>query len=112
MNYFSASGQSRETTTIDNETLTKYVRTCDKCLADNVDLKNITTEQKLIIETQGIRIIELENTVDGLNGAIKKLRISYDTIVDATEKKKFWVWIKGVGIGIVTGAAIIILLMI
>lgn len=110
MNLFSASGQ--RSTTIDTDTLSKYVKTCEKCEADKIDMNGIIGEQKLVIETLGIRIIELENINEGLHDAIGKVKSAYDDIIDANQKKRFWIWLKGVGIGIVTGAVTVIILLI
>lgn len=109
MNFLIVSSQ--ETTTIDNATLSKYVKTCEKCEADKIDLEGILGEQKLIIKTLGVRIVELENINQGMKEAIGKIRIAYDDIIDANQKKKFWIWLKGVAVGVVVGAGTIIVLL-
>ena len=110
VNYFSASGQS--TTTIDNATLTKMVLTCEKCQADLDDYELIVEDQKLILEAQSVRLIEMTETNEGLNLAIEKLKTAYDNLERKHRKKRFWIWIKGVGVGIITGAILAVALLI
>ena len=109
MNFLILSGQ--ESTTIDNETLNKYVKVCEKCESDKIDLEGIIREQKLIIQTLGIRGNELEEINQGLNEAVGKIKVAYNDIIDANDKKKFWIWLKGVGVGIVTGAVVVLVLI-
>jgi hypothetical protein len=110
MNLFSVSGQS--TIQVDKALLTDLVRAAEKLKADNIDLKGIDENQKLIIESQGVRIIELENMTEILQEQIGNIKVAYSDIVDANQKKRFWIWLKGVGLGIVTGAATVIIILI
>lgn len=110
MNLFSAQGQSQ--ITIEKALLTNLVKTAEKLKADNTDLHKIDGNQKLIIESQGIRIIELENFNDILQEQIGRIKVAYSDIIDADNRKNFWIWLKGVGIGIVTGAIVILSLSI
>ena len=108
MNYFSASGQS--TTTIDNVTLTKMVRTCEKCLDDLDDYKMLDSEQKLIIEIRGARIADLEITQVDLKKAIEKIKESYKDLQRSIKHKRFWAWLVGVLEGAAIGAITIAVL--
>lgn len=109
MNLFSAQGQLL--TQIETTLLNDLVRTAEKLNADNADLKELDVNQKLVIEHQGIRIIELEDTLDLMKEQIAKIKIAYADIADKNRKGKFWVWIKGVGAGIVIGAGVIVVLL-
>ena len=109
MNLFPASGQ--QSTTIDNVTLTKYVKKCEKCEKDLIDTNSILQEQKLVIETLDIRILELEDTQNILKESVSKIKIAYNDIVRSEGKKKFWVWIKGALVGFVVGAATVVTIL-
>lgn len=111
MNLFSAQGQSQEIK-IEKALLTDLVKTAEKLKADNIDLQEIDNNQKLKLEIQGIRIIELENFNDILQEQIGRIKVAYSDIIDADNRKNFWIWLKGVGIGIVTGAIVILSLSI
>ena len=108
MSLFSAQGQSQ--VQIDKTLLNDLVRTAEKLKADNVDLRKIDDNQKIIIESQGIRIVQLEDVNQILKEQIGKVKIAYADIVDTNQKGKFWIWIKGVAVGIVTGALIVLLI--
>lgn len=107
MNLFSASGQ--EQVTIDKETLSKYVKICEKCEADLKDYKGIVAELKVENEAKGVRLIELNQTVEDLNLAILKVKSAYDDLRSKSKKNKFWSWLKGVATGTVIGAVIMVI---
>lgn len=109
MNLFSAQGQQQ--ITIEKKLLNNLVRTAEKLKADNADLIEIDKNQKLLIETQAVRIIELENMKEIFTEQISRIKVAYADIVDSTRKQRFWVWIKGVGTGILIGAATVIIIL-
>ena len=74
-----------------------------------VKVPAIDADQKLILEAQSVRIVQLTETNDALNGVIEKLNDAYDDLEKQHRKKKFWIWLKGVGSGIVTGAILVML---
>ena len=108
MNLFSAQGQSSLT----NDELSKLVRVCEKCEADKVDLKFIVADQKLILEAQAVRLIEKEELIQTLTSAVANIKIAYYDDLSKMQRGKFWVWIKGVGVGVVIGAAGVIIFLI
>ena len=101
----SALGQS---ITVDKSELTQMVRTCEKCTADLEDYKSIISEGKVIVQAMEVRLAEKQQVIADLNDAINKLKVAYKDLEESKNKGKFWVWLKGVGVGVVTGAAIII----
>lgn len=110
MSLFVAPGLSQEIT-IEKKLLNDLVRTAEKLKADNSDLREIDNNQKLLIETQAVRIIELENMNEIFTDQIARIKVAYNDIVDANRKQRFWVWLKGVGAGILIGAATIIVIL-
>ena len=110
MNLFPAQGVSQEVK-IEKTLLNDLVRTTEKLQADNIDLEKIDNNQKLIIESQGIRIVNLETTIEIMEDQIGKIKVAYQDIAKTNKKKKFWVWLKGVATGTVVGSVITIILI-
>jgi len=108
MNLFSAQGQSQ--VTIEKTLLTDLVRTAEKLQADNADLKVIDANQKIIIEYQGVRIVELEDTLDMMKVQVDNIKVAYADLVEKKKAGNFWVWLKGIVVGIGATATAILLL--
>lgn len=110
MSFFAVHGQSQ--ITIEKKLLNDLVRTAEKLKADNTDMAIIDKNQKLIIESQGIRIIELEDTITLMEEQILKVKTAYNDIISKNQKNRFWLWLKntlaGMGIG---GAVVFVLLL-
>ncbi len=102
---------AQSTETKEKRTASQKALDCENCQKDRVEYLSIIAEKVVKIEAQQAKI-------DNYDGAIEAIKIKYLQLLDeyeayqkSTKKGKFWIWLKGVGTGIVIGAVAVLVLL-
>ena len=96
---------SQSETNLSKQEVSEILRECDRCTKERLlDIETIK-DLKVKVEALGVRLEQSIDAQSVLNEAIRNWEKAYNQLEKNQKKNKFWIWLKGVGAGVILGAA-------